>query len=129
MFDALFAEHDFASHNPVSRVMQSMVDTLDDSGLEAETASLDGFYASVRVRAAEVTSAEGKQKVIAELYERFFKIGFKKQSDASVSSTPRWRSSTSSFVQLMRHCGIRSDAVSPTKACMSWIRLRVPEHS
>ncbi|MDN5543841.1 MAG: DEAD/DEAH box helicase [Rhodococcus sp. (in: high G+C Gram-positive bacteria)] len=82
VFDALFAEHDFASHNPVSRVMQSMVDTLDDSGLEAETASLDGFYASVRVRATEVTSAEGKQKVIAELYERFFKIGFKKQSDA-----------------------------------------------
>ena len=82
VFDALFAEHDFASHNPVSRVMQSMVDTLDDSGLEAETASLDGFYASVRVRAAEVTSAEGKQKVIAELYERFFKIGFKKQSEA-----------------------------------------------
>ena len=82
VFDALFAEHDFTSHNPVSRVMQSMVDTLDDSGLEAETAGLDGFYASVRVRATEVTSAEGKQKVIAELYERFFKIGFKKQSDA-----------------------------------------------
>lgn len=82
VFDALFAEHDFTSHNPVSRVMQSMVDTLDDSGLEAETASLDEFYASVRVRATEVTSAEGKQKVIAELYERFFKIGFKKQSDA-----------------------------------------------
>ncbi|MBP1054546.1 DEAD/DEAH box helicase [Rhodococcus qingshengii] len=82
VFDALFAEHDFASHNPVSRVMQSMVDTLDDSGLEAETAGLDEFYASVRVRATEVTSAEGKQKVIAELYERFFKIGFKKQSDA-----------------------------------------------
>ncbi len=82
VFDALFAEHDFTSHNPVSRVMQSMVDTLDDSGLEAETAGLDGFYASVRIRAAEVTSAEGKQKVIAELYERFFKIGFKKQSDA-----------------------------------------------
>lgn len=82
VFDALFAEHDFASHNPVSRVMQSMVDTLDDSGLEAETAGLDAFYASVRVRATEVTSAEGKQKVIAELYERFFKIGFKKQSDA-----------------------------------------------
>lgn len=82
VFDALFAEHDFASHNPVSRVMQSMVDTLDDTGLEAETAGLDEFYASVRVRATEVTSAEGKQKVIAELYERFFKIGFKKQSDA-----------------------------------------------
>jgi predicted helicase len=82
VFDALFAGHDFASHNPVSIVMQSMVDTLDDSGLEAETSSLDKFYDSVRVRASEVTSAEGKQQVIAELYERFFRVAFKKQSDA-----------------------------------------------
>ncbi|MFD6897087.1 DEAD/DEAH box helicase [Rhodococcus sp. NPDC060086] len=82
VFDALFAEHDFASHNPVSRVMQAMVDRLGDSGLEAETAKLEGFYDSVRIRAAEVTTADGKQKVIAELYEKFFRIGFKKQSDA-----------------------------------------------
>ncbi|NMD95002.1 DEAD/DEAH box helicase [Rhodococcus sp. BL-253-APC-6A1W] len=82
VFDALFAEHDFASHNPVSQVMQAMVDTLGDAGLEAETAKLDGFYASVRVRASEVTTADGKQKVIAELYEKFFRIGFRKQSEA-----------------------------------------------
>ncbi len=82
VFDALFAEHDFASHNPVSRVMQAMVDTLGDAGLEAETAKLDGFYASVRVRAAEVSTADGKQKVIAELYEKFFRLGFRKQSEA-----------------------------------------------
>ncbi|SDC93549.1 DEAD/DEAH box helicase [Rhodococcus tukisamuensis] len=82
VFDALFAEHDFASHNPVSRVMQTMVETLGDSGLEAETAKLEGFYASVRVRAGEVTTADGKQKVIADLYEKFFRIGFKKQSEA-----------------------------------------------
>jgi predicted helicase len=82
VFDALFSEHDFASHNPVSCVMQAMIDALGDSGLEAETVKLAGFYDSVRVRAAEVTSADGKQKVIAELYERFFRIGFKKQSEA-----------------------------------------------
>ncbi|WP_229568658.1 DEAD/DEAH box helicase [Rhodococcus sp. RDE2] len=82
VFDALFAGHDFASHNPVSRVMQTMVDRLGDSGLEAETHKLDSFYASVRVRASEVTSADGKQQVIAELYEKFFRLGFKKQSDA-----------------------------------------------
>jgi predicted helicase len=82
VFDALFAGHDFASHNPVSRTMQKMVDTLGDAGLEAETEKLEGFYASVRRRASEVTSAEGKQQVIAELYEKFFRIGFKKQSDA-----------------------------------------------
>ncbi|MBC2637513.1 MULTISPECIES: DEAD/DEAH box helicase [unclassified Rhodococcus (in: high G+C Gram-positive bacteria)] len=82
VFDALFAGHDFASHNPVSRVMQTMLDTLGDSGLEAETAKLDGFYDSVRVRAAEVTTADGKQQVIADLYEKFFRIGFRKQSEA-----------------------------------------------
>ncbi|WP_062980647.1 DEAD/DEAH box helicase [Nocardia anaemiae] len=82
VFDALFADHNFASHNPVSRVMQTMVDRLGDSGLEAETAKLQGFYDSVRVRAGEVTTAAGKQKVIAELYEKFFRIGFKKQSEA-----------------------------------------------
>lgn len=82
VFDALFAGHDFASHNPVSRTMQKMVDTLGGTGLEAETARLEGFYESVRRRAAEVSSAEGKQAIIAELYEKFFRIGFKKQAEA-----------------------------------------------
>lgn len=82
VFDALFAGHDFASHNPISKTMQKMVDTLGGTGLEAETAKLEGFYESVRRRASEVTSAEGKQQVIAELYEKFFRIGFRKQSDA-----------------------------------------------
>ena len=82
VFDALFAGHDFAAHNPVSQDMQTMVDTLGDAGLEAETAKLEGFYDSVRMRASEVSSAEGKQQIIAELYEKFFRIGFKKQSDA-----------------------------------------------
>lgn len=82
VFDALFAGHDFAAHNPVSIVMQQMLDTLDDANLESETAGLERFYDSVRVRASEVTSAEGKQQVIAELYERFFRVAFKKQSEA-----------------------------------------------
>ena len=82
VFDALFAGHEFATSNPVSRVMETMIDRLGDAGLGAETAHLEGFYASVRVRAAEVTTPEGKQQVIADLYEKFFKIGFAKQADA-----------------------------------------------
>ncbi|WP_264888874.1 type ISP restriction/modification enzyme, partial [Dietzia sp. NCCP-2495] len=82
VFDALFEGHDFAAQNPVSKVMQTMVDQLSGANLDAETAKLDSFYDSVRVRASEVTSAEGKQQVIAELYERFFKLGFAKQADA-----------------------------------------------
>lgn len=82
VFDALFAGYDFAAHNPVSKTMQAMVDQLKGQGLDAETASLESFYASVRVRAEGVTSAAGKQQIITELYERFFKIAFKKQSES-----------------------------------------------
>ena len=82
VFDALFAGHQFAAHNPVSKTMQAMVDQLGGAGLEAETEHLEGFYDSVRIRASEVTTAEGKQQVIADLYEKFFKVGFAKQAEA-----------------------------------------------
>ena len=42
---------------------------------------MEKFYASVRVRASEVTSASGKQQVIKELYERFFQKAFKRDAD------------------------------------------------
>ncbi|GAB3695272.1 DEAD/DEAH box helicase [Corynebacterium nasicanis] len=82
VFDALFADSDFISHNPVAQVMNRMVEALSDSQLESETESLTKFYDSVRLRAAEVTSASGKQTVIKELYERFFQKAFKKQADS-----------------------------------------------
>lgn len=84
VFNALFAEHDFTKQNPVSQVMQSMVDALSKHNVdvESETKTLGRFYDSVRRRAQAVDSAAGKQQVIKELYERFFKIAFKKQSEA-----------------------------------------------
>ena len=82
VFSALFDAYDFVEHNPVAQVMQRMVDALSDAKLESETDSLEKFYDSVRVRASEVTSASGKQQVIKELYERFFRKAFKKQSEA-----------------------------------------------
>jgi predicted helicase len=82
IFDALFVGHDFAAHNPVSKVMQAMADTLDGSGLEAETKRLDKFYDSVRLRAQQVVDAQGKQHLIADLYQKFFQTAFKKQSEA-----------------------------------------------
>jgi len=78
VFDALFADYDFAAHNPVSQVMQRMLDVLDDQALDKENESLVGFYASVRMRAEGIDNAEGKQQIIAELYERFFRLAFAK---------------------------------------------------
>ena len=54
----------------------------DSAELNSETEKLEKFYDSVRIRAAEVSSAAGKQAVIKDLYERFFKKAFKKQSEA-----------------------------------------------
>lgn len=82
VFDALFEGYSFAAHNPVSQVMQSMIDTLSGHGVESETRELAGFYDSVRVRASGVTTASGKQTVMAELYERFFKLAFAKQAES-----------------------------------------------
>ena len=73
VFDALFADYDFAGRNPVSLAMQSMIDALADWGLERETAGLEDFYRDVRIRVEGITTAEGKQEIIKELYERFFK--------------------------------------------------------
>ena len=80
VFDALFADYEFSKHNPVSQSMQAMLDALHDQALEKETASLEKFYASVRTRAEGIDNAEGKQKVILELYDKFFATAFKKMA-------------------------------------------------
>ena len=82
VFNALFENHNFITHNPVAQVMEKMVQALSKANLDTETESLEKFYESVRVRASEVNSASGKQQVIKELYERFFRKAFKKQSEA-----------------------------------------------
>ena len=81
VFNALFENHDFITHNPVAQVMEKMVAALSRENLDTETESLEKFYDSVRVRASEVSSASGKQQVIKELYERFFKKAFKRDAD------------------------------------------------
>ena len=61
--------------------MELMLASLDEHNLESEQQSLDRFYASVRRRVEGVSSAEGKQKVIVELYDNFFATAFKKTVD------------------------------------------------
>lgn len=82
VFDALFSESEFASSNPVSIGMQRMLDILDGQGLDAETVSLDAFYDSVRRRASSVHDAAGRQSVIHDLYEKFFRNAFPRQAEA-----------------------------------------------
>ena len=80
VFEALFSGHAFTQHNPVSQVMQRMVETLQDRGLEAETAELQEFYDSVRRRVAGIDTTAGRQQVIRDLYESFFQLAFPKDA-------------------------------------------------
>ena len=73
VFDALFGEEQFIRSNSVSNAMQRMVERLDERGVDRESDELKKFYYSVRLRAEGITDAAGKQRIIAELYEQFFK--------------------------------------------------------
>ncbi len=81
VFDALFEGYDFGTHNPVAQTMQAMLDVLDEHTLETENATLEQFYASVRQRAKGVDNAEGRQRIIVELYDKFFATAFRKTVD------------------------------------------------
>ncbi|MDE0510345.1 MAG: DEAD/DEAH box helicase family protein [Gammaproteobacteria bacterium] len=82
VFDALFENYSFIGNNPVSKTMQAMLELLDEKKLETEASSLEGFYESVRQRASGIDNAEGRQKVIIELYEKFFKTAFPKMAES-----------------------------------------------
>ncbi len=81
VFDALFGGSEFTARNPVSQAMQRMADDLDDMGLEAETVELAPFYDSVRRRADGIDNAEGRQRVAAELYDRFFRTAYRRDAE------------------------------------------------
>ena len=76
VFDALFKDYQFVKNNPVSRSMQDMLEVLESEGLEIDTGVLEKFYNSVRINISEIENLEGKQTIIKNLYEKFFKGAF-----------------------------------------------------
>jgi predicted helicase len=81
VFEALFEGYSFASNNPISRALEEVLSVLDRQHLEKETQALEGFYASVRTRAAGVDNSEAKQKIIVELYDKFFRSAFPRMTE------------------------------------------------
>lgn len=81
VFDALFEDYNFTQHNPVSLALQSVLDVLQEQSLEKEAETLRKFYESVRMRAAGIDNAAGKQRIIVELYDKFFKNAFRKMTE------------------------------------------------
>lgn len=81
VFDALFKEYSFAKNNPMSQAMQDVLDKLQEHHLDKERNTLKSFYESVKLRAEGITSAEGKQRIVVELYDKFFRNAFPRMTE------------------------------------------------
>ncbi|MBQ7515555.1 MAG: DEAD/DEAH box helicase, partial [Schwartzia sp.] len=78
VFEALFENYSFVKNNSVSQAMQRILALLEDDGMESDRETLDRFYKSVRERCSGITGAEERQKIIVELYDKFFKTALPK---------------------------------------------------
>ncbi|MYI87327.1 MAG: DEAD/DEAH box helicase, partial [Synechococcus sp. SB0672_bin_10] len=81
VFDALFGEAAAARRNPVGQGMQTVLEVLKPSGIAVEAESLDPFYDSVRRRVQGATSAQARQAIVVELYDKFFRKAFPRVSE------------------------------------------------
>ena len=76
VFDTLFKGNRFTADNAVSKAMENVLSQIYAHNIESESETLNKFYTSVRRRAADIISATGRQTLILELYDRFFRNAF-----------------------------------------------------
>ena len=81
VFEALFEGYDFAGGNPVARALDELRGDFGEFGLENEVRDLAPFYESVRLRARGLDNSAARQRVLMELYEKFFATALKKDAD------------------------------------------------
>jgi predicted helicase len=79
IFDALFVDYGFAENNPVSKAMDSVLSILSQHVEKDE--KLSKFYEAISKRVSGIDNNSSRQKLITELYERFFKIAFPRMSE------------------------------------------------
>lgn len=79
VFEALFDDYSFVKNNSVSQAMQKILNILDENAVDKGQEEILGeFYKSVKERAEGIKTSEGKQKIILELYDKFFKTALPK---------------------------------------------------
>ena len=81
VFDSLFSGYSFALHNPISIAMQNILESLQEHNIDKEADTLKKFYESVKLKAEGIDNAAGKQKIIVELYDKFFRNAFPKMTE------------------------------------------------
>lgn len=73
VFEALFENYSFADNNPISKAMKELLSLVEETAYEKDQTTMERFYKSVRERCEGIDNASAKQKVIIELYDKFFK--------------------------------------------------------
>jgi len=81
VFEVLFEGHQFTRENPVSKAIQRVLDVLNEANLDKESKDLEKFYASVQMRAKGITDPQAKQKLVVELYDKFFRKAFPRTTE------------------------------------------------
>lgn len=81
VFETLFGGHKFTAENPVSCAMQRVLDVLNEANLDKESKDLEKFDASVKLRSQGITDPQTKQKLIVELYDKFFRRAFPRTTE------------------------------------------------
>ena len=76
VFDTLFQGNRFTSENAVSKAMETVLAQIYDKKSILRTRTLEKFYDSVKRRAADIITSTGRQTLILELYDRFFRNAF-----------------------------------------------------
>ncbi len=78
IFDAIFGDN---IKNPIAKALDKMVEKLSTLGLQGETKDLKNLYESVKTEAMHAKSQKSQQELIKNLYNTFFKVAFRKQSE------------------------------------------------
>lgn len=81
VFDALFGNSSFTESNPISLAMKRLLELVDETAYEKDQEVMKNFYKSVQDRCEGIDNASGKQKIIIELYDKFFKKALSKTVD------------------------------------------------
>jgi predicted helicase len=81
VFDSLFQGNKFTDENAISKAMSSVLVDLYHQNIDTESESLGRFYQSVSLRSADVVTSKGRQALILELYDRFFKNAFPRTTE------------------------------------------------
>lgn len=90
IFNKLFGDNDAVSKNSVFNSIERMMESIDvEGGLSSIHDEMEEFYRNVNETLGYIDTAEGKQKTIKALYEKFFKKAFgKEQEKNGVVYTP-----------------------------------------